>query len=269
MKKILFISFLLLTLVFGCASNAEGIMEDDSFSSGSTVTYMTLGTTSSRLMVYEGDLNISSEDLTATFNDIIALLQTDEWILSQSINEDYARLVLKIDASRLSDFIALLREDFEVTSVDISAEDITKIYQDTESEIATYEAERTRLLELYESASLSDMITINSRISSIDQALNELRNDQEERETDIQYSTLNIFIRESHVFEALPFSEEVSDAFSSGLNALVGFFQGIIIVFVVLIPWMILIVPATFLGIIVYKKNIKHRIPKPLKEEKS
>lgn len=53
--------------------------------------------------------------------------------------------------------------------MDICAEDISQIYQDTESEIATYEAEKTRLIELYEDASLSDMITINTRLSEIDQ----------------------------------------------------------------------------------------------------
>lgn len=270
MKKLLFISVLLLTFVFGCGASDSMVFEEEYGSNQDTVvTYMMAGTVSTRLMIYEGDLNISSDDINETFNDIIGLLENEEWILSQSINEDYARLVLKIEASRLNDFIAILREDFEVSSVDISAEDITQIYQDTESEIATYEAEKTRLLELYEDASLSDMITINTRLSEIDQALNRLRNDQEERDINISYSTLNIFIRQNHVFDELPFSEEIGNAFSSGWNALVGFFQGLLIVIVVLIPWLILIIPATLTGVILFKKARKARLLKTINKEKS
>ncbi len=270
MKKLFFLTVLLLTFVFGCGASDDMISQEDFGSNNdSEIRYMTFGTTTSRLMIYEGDLNISADDINETFNDIIGLLENDEWIVSQSINEDYARLSLKIEASRLNDFIAQLREDFDVSSVDISAEDITQIYQDTESEIMTYEAEKTRLLELYEEASLTDMITINTRLSEIDQALNRLQNDQEERDTDIQFSTLDISIRQNHVFDEMPFSEELGNAFNSGWNALIEFFQGLIIVVVVLIPWLIIIAPVSVLGVVLFKKLRKSQTVKPTKEEKN
>lgn len=57
-KKLLFISVLPLKFVFGCGASEGMVLEEEYGSSqDSVVTFMTMGTTSTRLMIYEGDLN--------------------------------------------------------------------------------------------------------------------------------------------------------------------------------------------------------------------
>lgn len=262
---------LLLLTVFGCSQSDRDLGDYDDYAreSDATFTMMTYGTSVTRMMIYEGDISVSTENVEETFNAITALLEEDEWIETQSLSDDFARLRLRIDSTRLDEFTTLLRDDFNVIQVDITAEDITKAYQDAESEIATYEAEKTRLLELYEEASLSEMITINTRISVIDQALNILLNAQEDRESDVLYSSISIVIREENVFEELPFGTEVSDAFLGGWNALISFFQTIILVVIVLIPWMILIIPIGLASLYYFKKHPLKSKKKPAEIEKS
>lgn len=57
MKKLLFISGVLLTSVFGCGAASDGMALEEDFESNQepAATYMTLSSTSGRLMVYEGE----------------------------------------------------------------------------------------------------------------------------------------------------------------------------------------------------------------------
>ena len=74
---------------------------------------------------------------------------------------------LRYGSSALSDYGHVKNYNKEAT-------DISLQYQNTANRISSLKTERDRLVELYENASMSDMILINSRIAEIDLQLGEL-----------------------------------------------------------------------------------------------
>ena len=128
------------------------------------------------------------------------------YIESMDINaydSDYSEsrfgyFTVRIPASRLDDFLSIVKDEGVVTAKSESAEDVTLQYVDIEARIATYEAERDSLMELLDKAtSLKDILTIRDKIAEVNYELDSLNRQIKSMQNKVSYSTVSVDAKET------------------------------------------------------------------------
>ncbi|AMB59225.1 DUF4349 domain-containing protein [Microterricola viridarii] len=152
-----------------------------------------------------------------------------------------ASLTIRVPAEELDNMLGKIKQLGTVTSVTLSATDVTQQKQDVTARITALQTSVDRLLELMKtSASTADLIAIESALSSRQADLDSLTAQLDYLDDQIDYSTLYVdFAAEGTVTPGSP------DNFWSGLlagwNSLVSFLGGFIVVLGVLLPWLVLL----------------------------
>ncbi len=262
MKKILllFLTFLSFTFILtGCKkdanlptdNNSEYIPEEDEL------------TTINRKIIYEVNADIYTEDLNETIATIKKNLNDDEWLDLEEIYEQDAHLVIRVKSSRLDSYLNTIFKDNDVSNFQKRATDISQKYQDKSDLILTYEKERDRLLELYENASFSEVLSISNRLSQIEIEIRKLQGELNKFDSLVDYSTITLDITTDEVNDEVSFGSRVKNAFTSGYHALIDFFEVIVIIVVALTPWLVVIVP---LGLVIYWLRKRYKAKQTAKE---
>ena len=266
MKKrlfFIFIFFIGLLMLSACQSNDLGEFDDDPQNDPDVIT---LGSNVPlRKIIYTVDLTLYTKDLEASITTLKGLIQSDEWFDFEQIRETQAIFVIRVKSERIDLFTENLKDEFTVSYFSKLGKDISLDYQNTTNRIAALEAQHERLLLLYADASLSEMLTINQRISEIETQLLALEGTLNNFDSLVDYSEVNITIYESRITSRAPFFNRLFAAFSSGISGVISFFDGLFIVLATLIPFAIVFVPSGY-GIHILIKKIKHR--RALKQSK-
>ena len=118
--------------------------------------------------------------------------------------------------------------------------------------------EQERLLELYETASMAEMIQINQRLSEIEVELQRLNKEINQYDSLIEYSTVSIQINQVGSTEERSFFRQVGDGFVTGWKSLVTFLKGLVIVLSYVLPWVLVIAPVS-IGVIYGVKYFKKK----------
>lgn len=263
MKKILgLLVFILLCVLVGCSSANEGIIDDGNHNQPSTVL---LNNVVERKIIYSVDAKFNVIHIEPAVDDVLARLENDEWVDFQSIRSNYASLVVRVKTARLDDFMQGIRQTYVLTNYEKIAKDISLQYQDKSNRILSIQAQITRLLELYENASLSEMIVINQQLSDLEIELQRLNGEIASFDSLIDYSEISITMYGNRVVTRSPFINRIGQAFVNGSTGLVMFLDGLIIVIVTILPFAI-----TFggigTGVYLYIKHINKK--RDLKKEK-
>ncbi len=211
-----------------------------------------------RKIIYSVDTEFYATDLDVAVSYVEGLLLEEDWFDQQNIYNNSAYFVFRIKTDRLDTFVNQLKAEYTLTSFSKTATDISLNYQDTANKITGYQEERARLIVLYESASLTDMITINTRISQIDIELGELMGTLNQFDSLVEYSRVELSIHSSYVSNTLPFRARLINGFVNGFFSLVDFFDGLLIVLVTLIPWAVILVPSGYgVYILVHRRTLR------------
>ncbi len=191
------------------------------------------------------------------------------WYESDSSDMHYLSLTVRIPSAGYSDFLDSLDEIGKVQSKSQNAENISTQYRNTEAEIRGLETQEERLLEMMETAeTVEDMITVESRLSEVQIALDQARTSLAAMDTDVAYSTVYIYLEEvvqytdtgttrktSSFFDRL--KNTVSDSWSFFLELL----EGLLFLIIYLIPVAILVVIILLIIRSIWKKRkAKHPI---------
>jgi uncharacterized small protein (DUF1192 family) len=259
MKKliILLISIVCLFVLVGCANNEA---EYNSPSDGMEETESKEVITSiNRKIIFEVNASMNTDDLSETVSLIRSYLEEDEWFDEEKISNENAYLKIRIKSTRLDAFISSLSSFGEVGDYTKIGTDVSLKYQDNTNRITTLEAELARLNDLYEMASISDMIEINSRISVINTEIAKLNGELNQFDSLVDYSVVNLNINEASAKETTPFWKSVKKAFVGGWNALLTLLQFLVIALSALLPFAIIIVPVVGISLLVIHHNKKKR----------
>ncbi len=257
MKKVmLFLGLVLLSLsLIGC-SEAYEPGEDLSPDNESSQVL----TASMRKIIYRVDIGIKAKQLLPLYDELLGLLNPDEWIESQQVGTQSGQLVLRIKTERLQTFISGLRSSYEVTYFNTSSRDVSVNYYNNQANIEAYEAEQARLIELFETASISEQILINQRLSIIEAELRSLTSDTNEIDGLIEYSVVNIYLNATAPYQALNFGQKVNRAFIGGIDAFVMVIETLFLAFLSLLPFLVVIVPSVFGILYINKRNYQKRL---------
>lgn len=255
--SILFVALIIFSLLLvGCS--AKNFRSTDSNEDDKIITKLN-SSIPNRKIIYTVNADLKTDNLSDSITKIKSELNSDEWFDSEDISEDSAIFVIRVKSEHLEQFLDSITEGHEVTNFNKTAKDVSLDYQDKSNLLLTYQTERERLLELYEGASLADMITINTRLSEIDIEISKLQGELNEFDNLVEYSVVNLNIYVSNDTEPLTFGQRITNAISGGFLVLVAFLETLLIIFIVLIPWAIVIVPSIYgiYRLTKYKKNKK------------
>ncbi len=259
MKRILGV-FLMMTLIvglFACSANDKAMFGDDADEG-------TVGlqneTVPERKIIYTVEGTLYVADLDEAQEILTGLLEADEWIDQEVFSETSLSLRLRIKSDRLDQFMDQIDTHYDLTYLTKTATDISLDYQDVSARIDALEAEQARLLELYDGASLSDMIQIGDRLTDLDLELSSLRGELNLFDSLSDYSTVTLSVRQSHTPESVGFIRAVADGFMNGLDFVISFARGFVIVLATLVPVSLVGAPLVYVGYRIVKRmdNKKH-----------
>lgn len=192
-----------------------------------------------RKIIYEVDMTINVSNINDAINDLPSRLEADEWFDKETISGSNAYYTIRVKTERLDAFIDGLKEDYALNRFEKSGTDISLQYQDKSNRILAIEAQIARLNELYDSASLSDMIVINQQLSELEVELQRLNGELLVFDSLVDYSEVHLTIYGSQITTRSPFFNRLGQSFESGFVALIAFFDGLIMVVATILPFVV------------------------------
>lgn len=146
----------------------------------------------------------------------------------------------------------------KVTSRHSDVENITRVYADNEGEIEGLQTQEKRLLEMLGQADdVSDMLTIESRLSDVQTRLNQARNQREVMDSEVSLSTVSVSIEEVTVESAKPdegYGDRASTAFQDMCQRFVEFMGDLGIGIIYAIPAIVFLAILIFLAVFFGRK---------------
>ena len=268
-KKFLSILFIFIIAFFliGCSSskepnNKEGITNNDGLDSD----YSIIISDSNRKIIYTSYINIETKNLTETVEEIKKLLEEGDWIQSENLTSNTSYIIFRIKTTRLNNFITSLQTNYETTSFRLESNDVSKDYFDTSAKILTLEKEQARLIEMYDGASIEEMIYINRRLSEIETDLLRFNRELNEFDSLVDFSTVYVYIYGPKASPTPPsYKKTLKNSFLGGWNAVVLVLKTILQVIVAIIPFVgVIVLPVTGIvfGVIIYKRKKNNNKPK-------
>ncbi|QWC00303.1 DUF4349 domain-containing protein [Mycoplasmatota bacterium] len=258
-KRFLFMTiFFVLFFLLGCSAEQDGQFESgapDNDSENITL----VEDLPDRKIIYSVDLSIYTKDLEQSIETLRANVNNDEWFDYENIKDRQATFQIRIKSERLDDFVESIDDSFEVNFYSKTGQDISLQYLDTSNRIAALQAQYDRLIDLYEDASLNEMITINTRLGEIETELLELEGTLNTFDSLVDYSEVEVTIYQTTASKQSPFFNRLLRSFLNGVNAVIAFFDFVLIALAAVLPFMIILIPSG-LGIyfIVKKRNNKN-----------
>lgn len=152
-----------------------------------------------------------------------------------------ATIIIRIPAENLETFLTHTESAGNIVSSKLDSEDITTQYYDLVADIEALEAQEDRLIELYKKAeTISDLITIEQRLSSIRNQINKAKMTLENYDLLTTYSTVTIQIEEVEILteKSDSFFSIISNAFDESILNFKDFIMEAIIALIHILPFL-------------------------------
>lgn len=191
----------------------------------------------------------------------------------RSNDSRYGYIVARIPKTRLDEFVDVVKDNGNVINEKSSSDNVTLQYVDTESRKKSLEIEQERLWSFLEKTEkVEDIITLQSRLSSIQYEIQMYETELRTLDNKVDYSTVTLTVYE--VERMTPTSEEketvftrIKNGFSKSIFDISEGFKNFFVWFVVNLPyliiWAIVITATVIISRKIYKKrkNYKEAIP--------
>lgn len=209
------------------------------------------------------DLDALLTDLDAQLAALGGYVQSKQVRGSATSNRRNASMTLRIPADKLDQFVNHVSGATNILSNSETTEDVTLKFIATESRIAALEAEEARVMELIGKAeNLNELLTLESKLSSIRQELEEVKSQLKLYENLIDYGTVYLSISEEKEYTVVEEEEptvweRISTGFVKSLKGVGTIITELFVFFVVASPY--LAIPAAIVVIVVVCLNISKK----------
>ena len=260
---------------------SDSIMYDEVSNKESIRAVITARTSSSVLekIIYTADANIETVDFDKSVSEVYSLLDMyggfieNSFVGGANYYEKYydyqtyrnARFTLRVPVDSFNALIDSLDKLGNVTSRSSNAENITAQFTDNESRLATYRTEETRLLAMLEKAdTVTDMITIESRLSEIRYQIETITSQLRNWQNQVDYSTVQLWINEvEKLSEQKPvqqtYWQQTGDGLMSTLKNVGRFFTDLFKWIIVSLPVLIILAAICLVVILLIRRSAKKR----------
>ncbi len=191
-----------------------------------------------------------------------------------SSNRRRATLTVRIPAASFRDFIDGLSEFLNVTSESTASEDITQSYYDTESKLNSLKIQEERLLAMLEKAEdLDTLIKLEERLAEIRQQIEYYDSLIRAYDSQVDYATIAVTLYEVLTLsepetEDVTFTQKIKTAFQNSWSAFIRILQGLLLVIIYLLPFLIVAVVLILILRPILKKNAAKRQARILAENR-
>ena len=242
-------------------------------------------------LVYRCQLDIETKNYAEDKENLMKLISEYEGIIQNSNeydSDDYwyssdhvktrgtktLNLQVRIPSEKYKEFIGTVGTIGKVKRNSQQVDNISYDYYNTQADIEQLKIQEQRLLEMMEQAyTIEDMITVEDRLSEVQNELSKLQTKLIGLDTDVAYSYVDIELEEVFEYSAAEvekpgFFKRLGEEIVNGFKAMIQIFEDIILFVVGAVPRLI---PFAVLGFIVYKivkvyrRNHKPRKPKDKK----
>lgn len=242
-------------------------------------------------LVYRCQLDIETKNYAEDKENLMKLISEYEGIIQNSNeydSDDYwyssdhvktrgtktLNLQVRIPSEKYKEFIGTVGTIGKVKRNSQQVDNISYDYYNTQADIEQLKIQEQRLLEMMEQAyTIEDMITVEDRLSEVQNELSKLQTKLVGLDTDVAYSYVDIELEEVFEYSAAEvekpgFFKRLGKEIVDGFKAMIQIFEDIILFVVGAVPRLI---PFAVLGFIVYKiikvyrRNHKPRKPKDKK----
>ena len=171
----------------------------------------------------------------------------------------YTNMVIRIPADKMDQFLAMVKENSNVTYAGCSTENVTLSYVDLQSHIKALKVEQETLMGLLERATkLSDVLKLQEQLTDVRYQLESYESQLRVYDNRIDYATLYLDIneveRETNVSDKLSYGEEIRQGLSDTFYALGQGFRGFSIWFIVNLPVILLLAVIVLVVVVVIRK---------------
>lgn len=225
------------------------------------------------LTFYSDDFSQSAERLNQKAAELGGYLSD---VQSEANDQTMAASMLtyRIPAESFDSFMKTSMETGSLISQNISSDDVTDSYFDTETRLTSKRKELARLESLLDKAgTLTEVLTLEKEIASVTTDIELLEGSLRKMNNLVSYSTVTIVLQQKPELYSTPipeaeitFGERAIRALSETWLATKAFAQGFVIVLIRLIPLLILAAIAFLLVYLIRKYRKLH--PKPTKPSK-
>lgn len=242
-------------------------------------------------LVYRCQLDIETKNYAEDKENLMKLISEYEGIIQNSNeydSDDYwyssdhvktrgtktLNLQVRIPSEKYKEFIGTVGTIGKVKRNSQQVDNISYDYYNTQADIEQLKIQEQRLLEMMEQAyTIEDMITVEDRLSEVQNELSKLQTKLVGLDTDVAYSYVDIELEEVFEYSATEvekpgFFKRLGKEIVDGFKAMIQIFEDIILFIVGAVPRLI---PFAVFGFIVYKivkvyrRNHKPRKPKDKK----
>ena len=237
-----------------------------------------IGDTDNQKLVYTCDMTIetleyqetmkSIKDSISKYNGITEKeTQTDEdtyWYYEGRKRTGTMRsyLVIRIPAASYNAFLEELDGSGKIVSKDLSVDNITKHYTEVKTTIKSLQIQEKRLLDMMEKAkTVEDMITVESRLTEVQDQLAQYKNTLSSMDTDVKYSTVNLTISEVVQYEEKQdtFSERLHSTLKRSGEMFLDFLESALFTIILLGPTLLVIILIVIIIVMVIRKIRKNK----------
>ena len=217
-------------------------------------------------------LNLETIEFDSTIENLGKIISTNKGYIENSHISDrgrinnkiykYADYTIRIPRNNLEGFTDKISSIGNITSQNISKEDITKQYYDTESRLNLLKTKEERMTALLEKADkMEDIIVIENQLSDIIHQKENLTKNILDMDDKVSYSIVSMNISEveklrSDVTIKTTFATRISNAFSESLHTFKVFIEGFILVIIYTWPFLLI---GGLIVFLVFKFIIKKR----------
>lgn len=242
-------------------------------------------------LVYRCQLDIETKNYAEDKENLMKIISEYEGIIQNSNeydSDDYwyssdhvktrgtktLNLQVRIPSEKYKEFIGTVGTIGKVKRNSQQVDNISYDYYNTQADIEQLKIQEQRLLEMMEQAyTIEDMITVEDRLSEVQNELSKLQTKLVGLDTDVAYSYVDIELEEVFEYSAAEvekpgFFKRLGKEIVDGFKAMIQIFEDIILFVVGAVPRLI---PFAVFGFIVYKivkiyrRNHKPRKPKDKK----
>lgn len=227
-------------------------------------------------LIYECNLEIQ----TLKFNDSIKTIKSliekyNGFVESDKVSDDsydwfykdYEKkygtmselMVVRIPSESYDEFLKEVGDIGKVINKSEKMTNITKTYNNTLAVIEMLEKEEDLLLKMMDkSTTISEMITIEQRLSEVQKELAVEKSSKETMDVDVAFSTVTINVEEvmeySKATSEKTFADKIFEAFKRSFSGFGNFLTELCVFVILIFPYILIVIAIIFI-IVKYKKN--------------
>ena len=211
-------------------------------------------------------MNIAVPDVEKAVAEIELMLQSaggyvQDANLWQADNRLRGHLTLRVPSSQVDGLIPRLEELGRVEQKKISGQDVTEEYYDVQARMNNFEKQEERYLELLDKANtVKEMLEVENELFRVRGEIESMQARLKVLDNRVNLSTIHVELRSpgglsTGEISRDPFDQRIQAAWQRGVNGMISFVQGAVVLFVVLLPYTPIFALAGYVVYRVYKNR--------------